>query len=561
MDAALQKRIKRQVIGKQHRFLAVAPLGFEQTLIKELEFISEETRDERREDDCRHPELRKGSSAETAVYNASVEQGSNRPHVTGDGKVEFTAKITEAWKIVAFSRIANRVLMEVANFKAENFRELEKKASEIPWELYLGERRGSAGSPTLTSDERISNDVILSEAHRAKSKNPVNSAVHQTIIHVTCKHSRLYHSDAIAERLQKIIDGGSLPLAPSRRENGPSVLQTKDERKSTEAASRLDYATPSPKGSAPKTPPQNLYVTLIDDRCTIWLDLAGEELYKRGHERFVNEAPLKETIAAAMLFEAFDATAQATNNVTPDPVPGPPYTLLDLMSGSGTFSLETAYIANKLVPGVCRDFALKHQPAFKEATWKYLIRGETSDERRERKCNVTLSETKEPAESCKTFATIAKIITSDISERAVNIIKHNIECSPLASIAPNAIDPKTRDFFTYTAKEIADACVDSSPILVLNPPYGKRLDFDAPRLYTKIGKKLTELANGLAAFNKRLTVAILAPKDDTRDGGKYTCTTNLLRECPAISPEHNPAVKIIETSHGGISLNAIIATV
>ena len=586
MDAALQKRIKRQVIGKQHRFLAVAPLGFEQTLVKELEFISEETRDERRENDCRHPEQYKnakpfqplapapdpgeGSSAETAVYNASVEQGSNRPHVTGDGKVEFTAKITEAWKIVAFSRIANRVLMEIANFKAENFRELEKKASEIPWEMYLEERRETTTmqgerrdqrswawpsrmvgtrAKRLSKDERISNDVILSEAHRAKSKNPVNSAVHQATIHVTCKHSRLYHSDAIAERLHKIIDGGSLPLAPSRRENGPSVLQTKDERKSTEAASRLDYATPSPKGSAPKTPSQNLYVNFLDDRCTIWLDLAGEELYKRGHERFVNEAPLKETIAAAMLFEAFDATAQATNNVTPDPVPGPPYTLLDLMSGSGTFSLETAYIANKLIPGICRDFALKHQPAFKEATWNFITR------------SVTLSETKEPAESCKTFATIAKIITSDISERAVNIIKHNIECSPLASIAPNAIDPKIRDFFTYTAKEIADACGDASPVLVLNPPYGKRLDFDAPRLYTKIGKKLTELANGLAAFNKRLTVAILAPKDDTREGGKYTCTTNLLRECPAISPEHNPSAKIIETSHGGISLNAIIATV
>ena len=520
MDAALQKRIKRQVIGKQHRFLAVSPLGFEQTLVKELELIS-------------------------------AEPSTELPHVTGDGKVEFTAKITEAWKIVAFSRIANRVLMEVANFKAENFRELEKKASEIPWELYLEERRGSAGSPTLTRDERISNDVILSEAHRAKSKNPVNSAVHQTIIHVTCKHSRLYHSDAIAERLHKIIDGGSLPLAPVSPGNARTMVG-----KPVETS-----ATPSPKGSAPKTPPQNLYVTLIDDRCTIWLDLAGEELYKRGHERFVNEAPLKETIAAAMLFEAFDATAQATNNVTPDPVPGPPYTLLDLMSGSGTFSLETAYIANKLIPGVCRDFALKHQPAFKEATWNYMIKGETSDERRERKYSITLSETKEPAESCKTFATITKIITSDISERAVNIIKHNIESSPLASIAPPPINPQLKDFFSYTAKEISDACVDSSPILVLNPPYGKRLDFDAPKLYTKIGKKLTELANGLVAFNKRLTVAILAPKDDTRDGGKYTCTTNLLRECPAISPEHNPSAKIIETSHGGISLNAIIATV
>jgi putative N6-adenine-specific DNA methylase len=507
MNSALEKRIKKHIIGKRHRFLAVSPLGFEQTLVRELEYIRQEA---------------------------------NQPHVTGDGKVEFTAKITEAWKVIAFSRIANRVLMEVASFKAENFREFEKKASEIPWELYLEERRE-------TRDERISNDVILSEAHRAKSKNPVNSAVHQTIIHVTCKHSRLYHSDAIAERLHKIIDGGSLPLAPSRRENGPSVLQTKDKRKSAKAASRLDYATPS-AGTPRNAPLQNVYVNFLDDRCTIWLDLAGEELYKRGHERFVNEAPLKETIAAAMLFEAFDATAQATNNVTPDPVPGPPYTLLDLMSGSGTFSLEAAYIANKLIPGVCRDFALKHQPAFKEATWNFITR------------SVTLSETKGPVKSCKAFAAIAKFLTSDISERAIEIIKHNVESSPLASIAPPPINPQLKDFFSYTAKEIADACVDASPILVLNPPYGKRLDFDAPRLYTRIGKKLTELANSLAAFNKRLTVAILAPKDDTRNGAKYTCTTNLLRECPALSPEHNNSAKIITTSHGGLSLNAIIAT-
>ncbi len=572
MNAALEKRIKRQIIGKQHRFLAVSPLGFEQTLVRELEYIRQE--DSQEGASSRHPETQ-------SVEGSSATPPATQPHVTGDGKVEFTAKITEAWKVIAFSRIANRVLMEVANFKAENFRELEKKAGEIPWELYLEERTAfdlqtkddnharRATRPTQLgmaepngwdkSEAKVQRRETKDEKYLSSNSELVTS--NSINIHVTCKHSRLYHSDAIAERLQKIIDGGSLPLAPSRRENGPSVLQTKDERKSTEAASRLDYATPSPKGSAPKTPPQNLYVNFLDDRCTIWLDLAGEELYKRGHERFVNEAPLKETIAAAMIFEAFDATAQATNNVTPDPVPGPPYTLLDLMSGSGTFSLEAAYIANKLIPGVCRDFALKHQPAFKEATWNYMIRGETSDERRERKYSVTLSETKGPVKSCNAFATIHKILTSDISERAVNIIKHNIECSPLASITPTPIIPQLRDFFSYTAKEIAEACDDSSPILVLNPPYGKRLDFDAPKLYTKIGKKLTELANNLAAFNKRLTVAILAPKDDTRDGSKYTCTANLLRECPAISPEHNKSAKIITTSHGGFSLNAIFATI
>ena len=464
MSDALEKRIKKHIIGKPHRFLAVSPLGFEQTLARELDCIL-------------------GESA------------TELPHVTGDGKVEFTTKLTEAWKAVAISRVANRVLMEVASFKAENFRELEKKASEIPWELYLDA------------------NVIPSRARDpVKFTNALN-------IHVTCKHSRLYHSDAIAERLYNVIAQSNIPQSEA----------------SSEGKARPH--TPKPDSSGDPIP-QNLYVNFLDDRCTIWLDLAGEELYKRGFERFVNDAPLKETIASAMIFEALHF------------LPSTSYSLLDLMAGSGTFSLEAACIANKIIPGTCRDFALKHQPAFKEATWNFITR------------SVTLSETKGPVKSCNS---IANIITSDISERAVNIIKHNIECSPLAQIAPNentpTIYPQLRDFFSYTAKEIVDACDDASPILVLNPPYGKRLDFDAPKLYTQIGKKLTELARDLRNLGKSLTVAILAPKDDTRDGAKYTCTANLLRECPALSTEINPTAKVVQTSHGGFSLNAFFATI
>ena len=178
MQELTEKRLKRQVIGKQHRFLTVVPLGFEQTLVNEI-----------------------------ASESLEIE-------IAGDGKVEFSAKITEAWNIVASSRIANRILMHIGDFKAENFRDLEKKAADVPWELFL-------------SGDSVS-------------------------IHVSCKHSRLYHSDAVAERLYKTI-GGSLPLAPASTAS----------------------ATPSPRGAAPNTPPQNLYVTLIDDRCTIWLDLAA----------------------------------------------------------------------------------------------------------------------------------------------------------------------------------------------------------------------------------------------------------------------------------------------
>ena len=424
MNPALEKRIKRQIIGKQHRFMAIAPLGFEQTLVNELNYIG-------------------------------VEADAN---IVSDGKVEFTAKITEAWKAVAYSRIANRIMMYISDFKAENFREFEKKATEIPWELYL----------------------------------PTDSAT----IHVTCKHSRLYHSDAIAERLQSVVS----KAFPAK---AGTFLRNREE--------------------------QHLYASFLDDRCTIWLDLAGEELYKRGHERFVNDAPLKETIAAAMIFEA-DTKG--------------PYSLFDLMAGSGTFSLEAAYMAKGLTPGKCRDFALKHQPAFKEATWNYINNSEFG---------IRNSELK-------------KVVTSDISERAIEIIKHNVECSPLAGIATDSntptINPKIKDFFSYTGKEIANLCPgECLPIFVLNPPYGKRLDFDAPKLYTSIGRKLSELARDLKGNSKSLTVAILAPKDDSREGSKYTCTANLLRGCPALDPNKNCAAKLIETSHGGITLNVFIAKI
>ncbi len=449
----LEKRIKRQVHGKLHRFTAVVPLGFEATLVQELRQIGVAAKDD---------------SFETA-----------------DGKIIFEAKLTEAWKAVAHSRIANRVLMDIASFKAENFRELEKKAAEIPWSLYL------------TTDHQS-----------------------PTTIHVTCKHSRLYHSDAVAERFYNVFKGGSLPLAPAPCHPGPGTQSGVNSGGDLLAAS----ATPS-AGTPRNAPPQNIFVSLIDDRCTVSVNLAGEELYKRGHQRFVNDAPLKETIAASMLFEALNAPHLTTKHQ-------PLTTLIDPMAGSGTFSLEAAYMASGIIPGKCRDFALKHQPAFKEATWNYLVNSEFG---------VLNSE-------------LRTIITSDISERAVKIIRHNVECSPLAKIEPAPIAPQQKDFFSYTPEEISNIGHDTSNgsrnarvIIVLNPPYGKRLDADAPKLYARIGKKLTELAQGIVC---PLVVAILAPKG--------ACTDNLLKNCAALGL---PSTKVIKTSHGGISLNCFVGKI
>jgi putative N6-adenine-specific DNA methylase len=434
MQENLEKRLKRQIHGKPHRFTAIAPLGFEETLVKELRQI--------------------GVAAENGTFE------------TVDGKVIFTAKITEAWKAVARSRIANRVLMDIASFKAENFRVLEKKAAEIPWELFLSN----------------TNDIS---------------------IHVTCKESRLYHSDAVAERFYNILKGGSLPLVRT-----PSL------------------STPSPRGHAPNTPTQHLYVEFLKDRCTVSLDLAGEELYKRGHQRFVAEAPLKETIAAAMLLEAETVARSSAETVA---APNTGITIIDPMAGSGTFSLEAAYKNCGLIPGRCRDFALKHQPAFKEATWNYILNERFQTQGSKERHPERSQTAKDPGPN----PTI-RIVTSDISERAVEIIKHNVQTSPLP---PGTMDPQQKDFFSYTP--------GGKTILLLNPPYGKRLDADAPALYSRIGKKLKELSQGAES---PLTVAILAPKGP--------CSENLLKSCPALAA---PKAKTIKTSHGGISLNCFIA--
>lgn len=215
------------------------------------------------------------------------------------------------------------------------------------------------------------------------------------------------------------------------------------------------------------------------------------------------------------------------------------------MAGSGTFSLEAAYIANGLIPGKCRDFALKHQPAFKEGTWNFILKGTPA---------VIASEAKQSTQSGPAIT----IITSDISERPINIIKHNVEASPLAEIAknrPNAvsINPQLRDFFSYTVKDFfsENKSENQNVIILLNPPYGKRLNFDAPKLYEKIGKFLQkEFCEG-NQFKAQIHVAILIPKGP--------CYDKLIQNCTALNMRKNPNITEINTSHGGFSLSCIIA--
>lgn len=125
-------------------------------------------------------------------------------------------------------------------------------------------------------------------------------------VEATCRKSRIYHDRAAAQRIRTaMVDATG--------------------------------ATPSDKAMV------KIKARIEDDLCTISLDTTGAALHLRGHKQAVGKAPLRETMAAALLrMCAFDGT-------------GP---VVDPMCGSGTFPLEAAEIAAGLTPGRSRDFAL-----------------------------------------------------------------------------------------------------------------------------------------------------------------------------------------------------------
>ena len=109
---------------------------------------------------------------------------------------------------------------------------------------------------------------------------------------------------------------------------------------------------------------QLIAVRMFHDRCTVSVDSSGALLHLRGYRQAVGRAPLRETLAAAVL------TAAEWRSDAP---------LLDPMCGSGTIPIEAALIARRIPPGRHRRFAFMHWPDFDESVWRHVVAdGETA---------------------------------------------------------------------------------------------------------------------------------------------------------------------------------------
>jgi putative N6-adenine-specific DNA methylase len=209
------------------------------------------------------------------------------------GGVEFFGDLAALYRANLHLRTASRVLARLGDFQAIGFSELRKRAGRLEWERFL-----KPGQPVA--------------------------------LRVTCHKSRLFHSDAVAERVGAAIGD---------RLGRPSPQLKLDE-------------------DASGSPPQLVVVRLAFDHCTISLDSSGALLHRRGYRLATAKAPLRETLAAGLLL------ASAWDGNSP---------LLDPFCGSGTIPIEAASLALGLPPGRQRRFAFIDWPGFERATWHALL--------------------------------------------------------------------------------------------------------------------------------------------------------------------------------------------
>lgn len=183
--------------------------------------------------------------------------------------------------------------------------------------------------------------------------------------------------------------------------------------------------------------------SIMKDKVTVTIDTSGEGLHKRGYRRNSNDAPLKETLAAAMVYLAriYDDSA-----------------FYDPCCGSGTILIEAAMMARNMAPGLRRSFAAEKFGFIAPEVW--------SSERAR-----AMSEIKSDI-SFKAYG-------SDIDPEAVKLAGENAKKAGVDGF----IEVKVADI-----KDFAPAT--ERAVVVTNPPYGERLlDIKAAeQLYSVMGK-------------------------------------------------------------------------
>jgi len=281
--------------------------------------------------------------------------------LVGRGGVLLQASWRDALRLNLHSRLAQRVLVQLAQrpYRGEN--DLYALAGDVAWEIWFTARQ--------------SFKVEVTAQH-----SPLKSL----------NFAALRVKDAVADRFR--AKGGSRPDVDTQR------------------------------------PDVRIHLHLTSDQATLYIDTSGEPLFKRGWREDKGDAPLKETLAAAMI--------AATGWQADAP-------LYDPCCGSGTIAIEAAQIACRIPPGGKRRFAFERLLPYQAHVWSAI---------------------KEEAAS-EIQASAAPIFGSDVSHRMVDFAQRNAERAGVA----HAVQLRGGD-----ALQRMPPC-EQPGVMLLNPPYGERI--------------------------------------------------------------------------------------
>lgn len=371
--------------------------------------------------------------------------------VSDPAGVEWQGTLEQLYDANLRLRTASRVVVRVREFTARAFWELERRARKIPWEAYIA----TGGTVALR---------------------------------VTSRKSKLYHEGAIAERLAEAIERrvGTVTFQGIASASRPATPPGVPSRSSARGAS--PSPTPTPDDELDDGAVAQLFIVRVfRDRFTISADASGALLHRRGYRQATAKAPLRETLAAALVLSS------GWDRRSP---------LLDPLCGSGTIPIEAALLARRVAPGLAtpdrtpRRFAFHAWPDFDAAVWERVV-SRARDE--------ILPSTDAP------------ILGSDRNGGAIRAARSNAERAGVSAD------------ITFDTRALSAVEPPRGPgWLITNPPYGVRVgEREALRdLFATLGRVARERLPGwtvaLLSADRRLeaqTGLALEERLSTNNGG------------------------------------------
>ena len=305
---------------------------------------------------------------------AEVQRITNEPLAfKARGGVGVQASWRDAMRLNLYSRLSQRVLVQLWHGPYRSEQDLYNAAGDIAWEIWF------------TPQETIKVEITAQHS-------PLTSL----------NFAALKIKDAICDRFR------------AKRGERPSVDTT--------------------------WPDVRIYAHVTTDELTLYIDTSGEPLFKRGWREDKGDAPLKETLAAAMIAATgWDACAdEPLGAITP---------LYDPCCGSGTVVIEAAQIVLNIAPGSLRRFAFEKMLPFQPHVWQ-AIKAQAVREQRDWPVG---------------HAPI--VFGSDVAFRMVDFAQRNAERAGVA----HAVELRGGDALQRMPPS------QRPGVMLLNPPYGERI--------------------------------------------------------------------------------------